>query len=46
MSHSDVERVASYIANQEEHHRKRTYAEEVEMFVKKYGLEWRAEGNH
>jgi len=46
VSHSDVERVASYIANQEEHHRKRTYAEEVEMFAKKYGLEWRAEGNH
>jgi len=29
--------------NLEEHHRKRTYAEEVEMFVKKYGLEWRSE---
>jgi len=29
--------------NQEEHYRKRTYAEEVEMFVKKYGLEWRSE---
>jgi len=28
--------------NLEEHHRKRTYAEEVEMFVK-YGLEWRSE---
>ncbi|HEX6731244.1 MAG TPA: hypothetical protein VF074_14565 [Pyrinomonadaceae bacterium] len=28
VSHSDVGRVARYIANQEEHHRKRTYAEE------------------
>ena len=46
VSHSDVSRVASYIANQEEHHRKRTYVEEDGMFVKKYGLEWRAEGNH
>ena len=42
----DVGRVASYIANQEEHHRKRTYAEEYEMFVTKYGLEWPSEGNH
>ncbi|HEY8225026.1 MAG TPA: hypothetical protein VIG25_07105 [Pyrinomonadaceae bacterium] len=30
--------MARYIANQEEHHRKRTYAEEYEMFVKRYGL--------
>ena len=41
LSHSDVGRVARYIANQEEHHRKRTYAEECEIFVKRYGLEWR-----
>lgn len=45
VSHSDVGRVARYIANQEEHHRKRTYAEEYELFVKKYGLEWRSDGN-
>jgi hypothetical protein len=31
----------NYIANQEEHHRKRTYSEEYAMFVKRYGLEWR-----
>jgi len=43
VSPSDVGRVARYIANQEEHHRKRTYGEEYAMFVKKYGLEWRAE---
>ena len=43
VSHSDVGRVARYIANQEEHHRKRTYAEEYAMFVKRYGLEWRSE---
>jgi putative transposase len=46
VSHSDVGRVARYIANQEEHHRKRTYSEEYEMFVRRYGLEWRSERNH
>ena len=46
VSHSDVGRVAHYIANQEEHHRKRTYSEEYEMFVKRYGLEWQSERNH
>ena len=46
VSHSDVGRVARYIANQEEHHRKRTFSEEYEIFVKRYGLEWRAERNH
>lgn len=45
VSHSDVDRVARYIANQEEHHRKRTYAEEFEVFVKRYGLEWRDDSN-
>ena len=45
VSHSDVGRVASYIADQEEHHRKWTFAEEYGMFVKRYGLEWRDEGN-
>ena len=45
VSHSDVERVANYISHQEEHHRKRTFADEYELFVKRYGLEWRDEGN-
>jgi REP element-mobilizing transposase RayT len=45
VSHSDVSRVARYIANQEEHHRRRTYSQEYAMFVARYGLEWRAE-NH
>src|SRR5204863_9457348 len=45
VSHSDVERVAAYIAGQEEHHRKRTFAQEYELFVKRYDLEWRDEGN-
>jgi REP element-mobilizing transposase RayT len=41
VSHSHVAQVAAYIANQEEHHRKRSFNEEFELFVKKYGLEWR-----
>ncbi len=45
VSHSDVDRVASYIAGQEEHHRKRGFREEYELFVKKCGLEWRDEEN-
>ena len=45
VSHSDVERVARYIANQEEHHRKHTFAEEYERFVGRYGLEGRDEGH-
>ena len=45
VSHSDVERVARYISRQGEHHRRHTYAEEYELFVKRYGLEWRDEEN-
>jgi REP element-mobilizing transposase RayT len=43
VSHSDVERVAAYIAGQEEHHRRKSFSEEFELFVKKYGLEWHEE---
>lgn len=45
VSHSDVGRVAKYIANQESHHRKRTFEDEYQLFVTKYGLEWRNEEN-
>ena len=45
VSHSDVERVAMYIARQAEHHRRTTFAQEYEQFVRLYGLEWRDEGN-
>jgi hypothetical protein len=40
VSHSDVDRVASYISNQEKHHRKKSFNSEFELFVKKYGLKW------
>ena len=45
VSHSDLDRVSEYIANQEDHHRKRTFQDEYELFVKRYGLEWSDEGN-
>jgi len=45
VSQSDVTRVANYISRQEEHHRKRSFAEEYQLFVKLYGLEWRDEEN-
>lgn len=45
VSHSDVGRVAKYIADQEGHHRKRTFEDEYQLFVEKYGLEWRDEEN-
>jgi hypothetical protein len=43
VSHSHADRVAAYIAGQEKHHHKKTFNEEFESFVKKYGLEWREE---
>lgn len=41
VSESAVGEVASYIAGQEEHHRKRSFADELKLFVNRYGLEWR-----
>lgn len=38
VSHSGVDAVAKYIANQEEHHRKKTFQQEYEAFVRAYGL--------
>ena len=45
VSESAVGEVAAYIANQEEHHRKRSFMDEFKLFVERYGLEWRVEGN-
>ena len=45
---SNVDHVSKYIASQEEHHRKKTFAEEYEKFVRAYGLQLRhqdSEGN-
>lgn len=41
VSESGVSEVCAYIAKQEEHHRKRDFAEELKLFVERYGLEWR-----
>jgi putative transposase len=38
ISKSNVERVYKYIANQEKHHKKVTFNEEYEAFIKKPGL--------
>ncbi len=40
VSHSGIEEVAAYVAHQEEHHRKRSFAEEVRLLVERYGLTW------
>ncbi|MCU0787277.1 MAG: transposase [Verrucomicrobia bacterium] len=41
VSHSAMAQVTAYIAGQEEHHRKRSFAEELRIFVEKHGLVWR-----
>jgi REP element-mobilizing transposase RayT len=37
---SGVEETVAYIRGQEEHHRKRSFREEVEVFLKKHGIEY------
>jgi len=39
VSKSMLDKVRKYIADQEEHHRKKSFIEEVEEFRKKYGFE-------
>ena len=41
VSHSGVEEVARYIARQEEHHRKKSFSDELKLLVERYGLKWR-----
>ena len=38
VSESGVDKVREYIKNQEEHHKKKTFAEEYDEFMKKYGF--------
>ena len=42
---SGMDEVARYIANQEEHHRKKSFAEELRLFVERYKLTWHDDGN-
>lgn len=37
VSESHIDSVRNYINNQEEHHRKKTFDEEVDEFMRKYG---------
>lgn len=39
VSASQIETVKNYIHNQDEHHRRRTFTEEYDMFNKKYGFD-------
>jgi len=43
VSQSSLAEVAKYIASQEEHHRRKTFLQEYEGLVKRYGLQWRGE---
>ena len=39
VSESHINRVRNYIKNQERHHKKKTYQEEYDEFIEKYGFE-------
>ena len=41
VSESNVYQLARYIANQEEHHRVRTFEEELKEFIDRHGLQWK-----
>jgi putative transposase len=43
VSESNVGLVARYIADQEEHHRVRIFAEELKEFIDRHGLHWKDE---
>jgi putative transposase len=43
VSHSGVDEVSKYIAGQDEHHRKRSFSDELKLFVERHGLKWRVE---
>jgi REP element-mobilizing transposase RayT len=43
VAESGASEVAGYIADQEQHRRNRTFANELRLFVERYGLEWREE---
>jgi hypothetical protein len=40
VSESNVAQVGAYIAGQEEHHRVRTFADELGEFIERHGLRW------
>jgi REP element-mobilizing transposase RayT len=40
VSESQIENVKAYIKNQEEHHRSKTFSEEYDLFLKRYGFKY------
>ena len=40
VSESQLKKVVEYINNQEEHHRTKSFTEEYELFMKKYGIKY------
>ena len=38
VSESQINKVRDYLKNQEEHHKSKTWEEEYELFIKKYGF--------
>ncbi len=40
MSQSNLDKVTQYIANQEKHHRKMTFQDELREFLRKHKEEW------
>lgn len=40
VSESNLGKVVNYIANQEEHHKRKTFQEEYEEFIKAYGMQY------
>jgi REP element-mobilizing transposase RayT len=43
VSESNVDQVAAYIARQEEHHRVRTFGDELKEFIERHGVHWKEE---
>ena len=44
VSHSNLDIVVRYVLNQEAHHRKKPFGQELAEFVTAYGLEWNDAG--
>ena len=40
VSESNLAQIAAHIAGQEEHHRVRTFADELQEFIERHGLRW------
>jgi REP element-mobilizing transposase RayT len=43
VSESNVDTVAKYVAEQEDHHRVRTFSDELKEFIERHGLKWQTD---